>query len=253
MISWSGRGEDQVLYRMYGDTKKGTYIDIGSALPRYGSVTYGLYTQGWRGICIDPRPKLQKSWNKLRPNDIFLNYAITPKSSNGYIIDEGFRTKFVESESSNFDINSIPVKSITVKELANCWFEAFSLDPDIIKIDIEGGEVLIANELLKQGFRPSIWIIEVVDQSGSNHIRRSEGINLEKIMKKFNYQLTLMDGVNEWYLNMNTHPFENSKWAPAYPGVEDFIPFHLTTNYRLKTKIYKILQTIKSTIVSKTD
>ncbi|MHB8285176.1 MAG: hypothetical protein ACYDD1_10915 [Caulobacteraceae bacterium] len=37
--------------------------------PEYGSNTYRLYRQGWRGLTIEPNPEAAESFRRLRPRD----------------------------------------------------------------------------------------------------------------------------------------------------------------------------------------
>ena len=51
----------------------GFYVDIGAYHPKLFSNTYLFYKKGWRGICVDPNPKMGEIFAKARPRDVFLN------------------------------------------------------------------------------------------------------------------------------------------------------------------------------------
>lgn len=238
MIAWAGHGEDQILRRIFTKGEPGTFLDIGSAHPKFGSVTYSLYRLGWRGVAIEPRKSLAKQWQKIRPDDFLITSALTKNGESGFLANDGYRTKFVVDDERAMNRCFIKSESISIAKLRVLTEEYVTLTPELIKIDIEGDEYSIVDGLLEQGYRPEIWIVEVVDQFNHEHIRREPQGNLESLMQSFNYVMKLMDGVNEWYVKECSPSLNRNIWAPAYPGVEDFIPFHLTTNYRIRNYIH---------------
>jgi FkbM family methyltransferase len=72
--SYSQFGEDAVLNKILPD--KGFYVDVGAYHPHLYSNTYALYKKGWRGVAIDPNPKMKKLFAVFRPRDHFVNVAI---------------------------------------------------------------------------------------------------------------------------------------------------------------------------------
>jgi hypothetical protein len=72
--SYSQHGEDLfVLDHFQG--KPGVYLDVGASHPFRISNTYLLYQHGWRGVTVEPIPRLaQKHW-RWRKQDIQLNVA----------------------------------------------------------------------------------------------------------------------------------------------------------------------------------
>lgn len=72
---YSQFGEDIVI----GQTltgKRGFYIDVGAHHPRRYSNTYLLYKRGWRGINIEPNPKVSYAFKLQRPKDIHLQCGV---------------------------------------------------------------------------------------------------------------------------------------------------------------------------------
>lgn len=238
MISWAGHGEDQILRRVLIDRTAGTYIDIGAAHPKFGSVTYALYELGWRGIAIEPREELAKTWSKKRPEDLLISSALTTEGLDGWITSQGFRSRFTQEIEATPGVKYSRSKAVSTAKLFTITKNHLNSAPTFIKVDIEGGEYKIVTSMLSLGFHPEIWIIEVVDQYNSEHIRRTPSLLLEAFLSKFNYQMVLFDGVNEWYVINSSKALHRNIWAPAYPGVEDFIPFHLTVNYRVRNFLH---------------
>ena len=246
VISWAGRGEDQILRRFLTDRPEGTYVDIGAAHPKFGSVTYAIYELGWRGVAIEPREEVFRIWRKLRKNDFLVTSALTVAGRDGYMSVEGFRSFFSTHEGLNSKRKYVPVKSISTSQLMDVIEENLVEMPTFVKIDIEGLEFEIIESLLSQKLSPELWIVEVVDQFGSEYIRRETNGSMENLMNSFDYKLVLFDGVNEWYLHYSSKAKHKNIWSPAYPGVEEFIPFHLTTRYRIRNFLHFRRQWIKT-------
>jgi FkbM family methyltransferase len=244
MISWAGHGEDQILHRILINRPPGTYIDIGAAHPKFGSITFALYELSWRGICIEPREELSKYWRKIRPNDLFINAALTIEGKDGFISNQGFRSKFIEENERISGTIYSKTSALSTAQLSSITSEELKMLPTFIKIDIEGDEYKIVESLLANGFLPEIWIIEVIDQFNSEHIRRDSSKELKILLESYKYRMALFDGVNEWYAEKSSEALNRNIWAPAYPGVENFIPFHLTINYRIRNYIHSRRQKI---------
>jgi hypothetical protein len=235
MISWAGRGEDVLLDRLFKLQSPAKYVDIGCARPREGSVTYHLYKLGWRGLTIDLRPELQKEWRKIRPKDSHKTFAVSAESKKMGLKNQGFRTQLVPPSSSEKFI-----RTTNVATLIKIYNNEFDSLPKLIKLDIEGLEYEVIKEMLKLHFEAEIFIVEVVDQIGSNFFIRKESIKIKSLMKKNGYVLVLNDGVNLWFVKALSKLINKTVWAPAYPGVEKFIPYNMTFKNRIKNKILLI-------------
>lgn len=237
-----------MLRRFLSKRSAGTYVDIGAADPKFGSATYSAYQLGWRGVAIEPREEAHKKWTKLRPNDYLVTAALSVEGAAGYMSVEGFRSHFITEENLSSKKKYVPTKSISTSKLIELIEENLETAPTFIKVDIEGLEYEIIESLLFLNLKPELWIIEVIDQFGSEHIRRDTSKKLEILLNSNGYNLVLFDGVNEWYLLNSSEAIHRNIWSPAYPGVEDFIPFHLTTNYRIRNFLHYYRNRIKSRI-----
>ncbi|KKT48350.1 MAG: hypothetical protein UW41_C0032G0008 [Candidatus Collierbacteria bacterium GW2011_GWC2_44_18] len=60
---------------------KGFYVDVGAYHPKLFSNTYLFYKKGWRGICVDPNPKMKELYRIARPRDVFLNVGVGAEES----------------------------------------------------------------------------------------------------------------------------------------------------------------------------
>lgn len=78
--SYAQSGEDIIAWgEMSGiarNTPTGFYVDVGAYHPKLFSNTYLFYKKGWKGICIDPNPEMEKLFKWVRPRDRFLNVGV---------------------------------------------------------------------------------------------------------------------------------------------------------------------------------
>ena len=92
---------------IFKNYKNGFYIDIGAHDGINKSNTYYFYKNGWRGINIEPIPKVFRKLFVNKPRDINLNLAVSDK--NGYAdftINEGY-TEMLSGLKDNYDPNHI--------------------------------------------------------------------------------------------------------------------------------------------------
>jgi FkbM family methyltransferase len=194
-VSFSKAGDDIQLMKILNNPNPGVYVDIGSWDPIKASNTYYFYLRNWKGICIDPNPKLQNSYAKLRPKDTFLNCAIA--SSNGnvpyYLLEE----KYSSMNTLNFDFikkhhleqSVIEVLNVPTYSLQHILKEHLKEDDrlDFFDIDVEGYdlEVLKTNDWEK--YRPKLILIEtdisLHDDINSEIVRYLETVNYRLIAK----------------------------------------------------------------------
>src|SRR3954471_8628243 len=76
MISYAQNGEDVVLWRLFGAfARPGFYVDVGAAHPVLHSVTKWFSLHGWRGVNVEPVPRLLEQLVADRPHDVNLGVA----------------------------------------------------------------------------------------------------------------------------------------------------------------------------------
>ena len=110
--SYSQYGEDILIEHLFPSVRSGCYLDLGSFDPFLFSNTAKLYENGWRGVNVDANPKSIKEFNKFRPEDKNLNFAIGLNESsklNVYVFRDKTQTP---CNTVNYD---------NAKRLANIW------------------------------------------------------------------------------------------------------------------------------------
>ena len=191
--SYAQEGEDIILQRIFAGKKNGFYVDVGAHHPQRFSNTNKFYSQGWRGINVEPNPDVINLFKKYRPDDINLNcgVAIDKGSLNYYMFDEPALNTFddgvLKSRIADTSYKHLKTVSIEVRPLADLLRQHASKDKviDFLTVDVEGFdlEVLQSNDWLN--YRPN-WVL--VEQLNLDDI---ENLNFEihQYMKSLNYVL----------------------------------------------------------------
>jgi FkbM family methyltransferase len=174
--SYSQEGEDMILSRIFGQQKKGFYVDVGACHPTRFSNTYFFYKRGWRGINIDAMPKSMKLFKKLRPRDINLEIAISDQKQirKYYTFNEPALNSFsknVSEEHAKIEkykiISTYELETKTLEEVLDNYLPA-NQEIDFLSIDVEGldFEALKSNNWEK--YRPKIVLVEVLKSNLEN-------------------------------------------------------------------------------------
>jgi len=181
-ISYSQFGEDIILSNIFGHERSyGSYIDVGCSHPLNYSNSYKFYRKGWSGICIDANNNYRPLWKKYRPNDIFINSAIT--SING-TIKFTLNKNYPECSrvSNELDIlkntETIEVKSQTLNHIL---INQNTLEKvDFLNIDCEGSDF----EVLKT-FDIDVWKPKVIAIEDDNSKKKSQ---IFEYLSDYNYK-----------------------------------------------------------------
>ncbi|MBA3727225.1 MAG: FkbM family methyltransferase [Armatimonadetes bacterium] len=163
MVSYAQYQEDVMLWRALNDIKSGFYVDVGACNPVSESVTKHFYDQGWRGINIDPVRSYIDMFERERPRDINLNFAISdqPGSIILYeVIGTGLSTT-ITKYADNCRARGLEVRSYEVptKTLTEVLADHPVEEIHFLKIDTEGAEKSVLSGIDLDIYRP--WIVAV--------------------------------------------------------------------------------------------
>ena len=182
--SYAQEGEDIIVLRAFKHLKilKPTYLDIGAHHPTILSNTYLFYREGFRGVCVEPNPKLVTLFQKLRPRDTVLAVAVGTthgKVMLNMISDASLSTtstvqaKYFSGLSKHTIENKIIVPQVTITEILQQYF---TLPPDFVSIDIEGMDFEVLKTFNLDTFRPPIFCIETLTYDEYGNQRKLENI-----------------------------------------------------------------------------
>ncbi len=210
-ISFSQTGEDLIIRHVFNrlNIEKPSYIDIGAHHPFYLSNTALFYSQGSRGINIEPAPALFQSFIENRPEDTNLNIGIAkePGEILFYIMSDQVLNTFsndeaVHLESEGFKI--IDTKIIAVKDLKSIINDYCNgVFPDFMSLDAEGIDEEILQNIDFAKSSPTVICVETITFS-----MQGKGIKRKSIfdLLETNGYLAYAD------TNINTIFVRKDKW-----------------------------------------
>lgn len=156
------------------------YFDIGANHPYCGSNTFKFYQQGACGVCVEPIPQMARKFTKKRPRDIIINKAIAgiEKSLRFYVIDpstlstfdEAARDRALQTPGASL-VETIEVDALTLDQL----FKDYGT-PDLLCIDVEGGDLQLISSWSTTKYRPSILCVEDLEYSHERKEKVSVGV-----------------------------------------------------------------------------
>lgn len=174
MKFYSQDGQDEFLSKLFKNKRNGVFLDIGAYDGVKFSNTYFLENSlGWKGICIEPNPKVFEELTKNR-NCICLNHCISEEkgsfkflSVSGYgqmlsgllhFLDPKHLQRIDESIKQHggsktvIDLPSVPVKAI---------LEDHDISKiDYCNIDVEGGELSVLKSIDFSKVKIKVFTIE---------------------------------------------------------------------------------------------
>lgn len=173
-LSFSQQGEDIILYHALHEVLQiaaPTYLDVGAAYPVRGNNTYLLYTNGARGVLVEPNPALTSQLRRERPLDIVIEAGIGVADRaeadyyeivgnpmlNTFSAEQVARLQRGKTESVVARVVKMPLLDIN-RVIHEQWGQA----PDLLSTDIEGLDEAIIRALDLSRFRPAVICAEAV-------------------------------------------------------------------------------------------
>jgi len=168
--SYAAMGEDLILGALLKNVLKissPTYLDIGAADPVAASNTYLLYTEGSRGVLVEPNPTYVEKLRKVRPGDTVLGVGIgagDAREADYYVIKDQpmlntFSAEVLEMRQKNGSVLDRVVKMPLVPVMT-VIAEHLKATPDLLSIDAEGFDLQIVQSLDFNQYRPPVICAE---------------------------------------------------------------------------------------------
>jgi len=201
MISYASNHEDVLLDRLFCDQPSGFFVDVGAHDPVWGSASKHFSDLGWRGMNLEPIPRLFAAFTRLRPRDINLQVAASNKDGEVDVFevaDEPSLSTFCAEQAEAYRKSGrrLNVHHVATRTLATLIQEHGCPTVDFVKIDVEGAEreVLAGANLPK--WRPRAVVVEaVVPGTGVPSHQAWEHLLLDA-----GYRFGAFDGLNRYYL-----------------------------------------------------
>lgn len=199
--SFAQYGEDVFVWDYFKSKTTGTYIDIGANHPFKISNTYLLYRRGWRGVTVEPIPRLWRRHQKWRPDDISLNCAISDRVGSEKFVEltPGVLSTFDESLADEEIrlgqarlVRKYDVVVMTLYELFDQYFQDKKVD--FMSIDTEGFDVQVLRGNDWSKLRPRLIVTET-----STVGRGSTQIEVDGFLRRCGYHSINKFGCNTFY------------------------------------------------------
>ncbi|MDR0664040.1 MAG: FkbM family methyltransferase, partial [Helicobacteraceae bacterium] len=202
-ISFSQVREDWILYNAFGEKQSGFYIDVGAADPHSLSVTKLLYSLGWCGINIEPRPDMFAKLQEARPRDVNVNLGCSDQKSELEFAVYGDLSSCdpqtidsLRQNNADFTMTKTPVWTLT--EILQTYLPTQDQAIDFCKIDVEGYEryVLLGLDFAK--FRPAVFCVESTIPGSSVPCHK----RFEDVLVNNGYEIVYIYSINRYYVDM---------------------------------------------------
>ena len=193
-MSFSQTGEDLLVDFLIKILKipKFTYLDIGAHHPVFLNNTYLFYTQGFRGVCVEPDPVLFEIFKKNRKGDQVLNFGVgsaSQKEADFYLLSTASLNTFSKKDADRYVSHGkqkiekiLKIPFIGINDLIKEYFQAC---PTFISLDVEGLDFDILRSFDFQKHRPTIFCLETLTYTEDHSERKL--VEIIEYMHKNNY------------------------------------------------------------------
>jgi FkbM family methyltransferase len=216
MVSYSGNQEDVRLRRIEQLLPNRRYVDVGAGDPVDGSVTYWLYTQGWRGVLVEPGTRGSRLL-EVRPEDEVVQAAVGGGSGQAVLYetspDAGMSTMRVDRLSEVLAFGqTVRETRMPVLSLTDVFARAGG-PVSVLSVDVEGAEGEVLGSLDWEAHRPVVVVVEAILPWQAVSTRA----DFEHHLREADYPEIAFDGVNTYYVDRRHEQFDELAAALAYP------------------------------------
>ncbi len=201
ILSYAQNREDVLLYRVFSNTSRGLYVDVGACHPVTHSVTKLFYELGWDGINIEPIPAMCEALAQDRPRDVNLCAGVSDR--------EGMLTfhecvglaelsTFSAEQAEGLRRNGFEMidREIPVTTLASVCERLVNRTIDFLKVDVESFEREVLAGADWSRHRPRVVLVEATRPETC--IPSHE--EWEPILLEADYLFAFFDGLNRYYV-----------------------------------------------------
>jgi FkbM family methyltransferase len=218
-MTFSQFGEDQLVWKFFGEKTTGFFVDVGANDPEELSQSHLLESKGWNGILVEPQSACcEKLREKRHRAQVFQVACGAPEQRGKAMLQlNSTGSKLASQEEANSSKDGY--EEVQVMTLDDILAQSPHPQIDFLSIDVEGLElqVLRGFDILKH--RPRLMIIE------DNLPNR---LKVHAYIKKHGYRLVKRTGCNNWYI-CKKEPFP---YTTTWERVKLFRKMYIGTAFR---------------------
>ena len=214
---YSQQGEDKIIYETYyknNRKKNGVFIEIGAMDGLTISNTkFFEDVLGWKGILIEPVPRMYKRLTKNRPNCYTFNCAVSSKDKAIFIGNYGTAGIFETMAESFKDQWHAGVKKddcykVECRPMSDIITETGLHTIDLFSLDVEGGELEVLRTINWETTKIGLFLIEL-----DGHDQEKDD-SCRQILKEHGFRFEKHIGINDLWKNKG-YPFPNKENTAA--------------------------------------
>ncbi len=211
--------EDGLKEEFFGGTREGFFVDVGANDPKKGSQSWRLEQLGWRGVVVEPQPRLAQQHKEQRNAAVFACVCSSLENAGKTL---PFQVSGIHSSLDlNFFVAGMRKKEIIqvpARTLDDILAEAKAPAPiDFLSIDVESHEIEVLTGATLTRWQPRLILIEDL----------ALNTRLHRYLRSHGYKWVRRTGLNGWYVPEPT-PFRVS----AFGRWQFFREHYLGTPFR---------------------
>ena len=209
--TYSQCGEDTIAAFLLGamgvDMATLRYVDIGCHDPQNLNNTYAFYERGAQGVAIDANPLKAQRFKQARARDVVINAMVDAEPSPGapfWVLapdtlstgNEAEAQRLLESKAVRLQ-QVVTVPRVSPRQVLAQFFDGRA--PDLVSIDVEGADELIAQCFLASACKPTVFVVETLEYVPRGFGRKKQ--ETIELFERSGYQLYADTYINSVFVN----------------------------------------------------
>ena len=184
--------EDQLKDEFFAGRRDGFFVDVGANDPKNASQSWLLEQKGWRGVLVEPQPRLAQKLRDQRRAAVFACACSSPQNAGKTLrlqisgIHSSLNLNFFVAGMRKEEVIEVPART-----LDDILTEANAPAPiDLLAIDVESHEIDVLKGVNLSRWQPRLIVIE--DLAFSTRLHR--------LLRSRGYKWVRRTGLNGWYV-----------------------------------------------------